>query len=312
MAKNIFLLPKTQLEIDDHVNRIIKGLGNPEPPLKLEDVRQLLRLDLGFYSATDPGLAREVVNKLKVATLQVLERPTLIFDAIKAFSLKALYLPDRKRILLDSDVPVLKHRWNEAHEIGHSLLPWHESMMHGDTEHTLSRACEAVIETEANFAAGRLLFMRDRFFEEMNSRATGIEAIRELRKVFGNTIASTLYRYVEAADELTPMVGLMSCHPHASKRPADFNPLDPCKHLIQSSAFRRQFGKISEMELFAAVANYCGSQSGGFLGRSELVLNDDNGVPQSFYFETFYNRYDALTLGVYRKKKPTVIAFSRI
>jgi hypothetical protein len=30
---------------------------------------------------------------------------------------KAFYLPDRKRVLIDSSQPKLKWRWNEAHEI---------------------------------------------------------------------------------------------------------------------------------------------------------------------------------------------------
>jgi hypothetical protein len=35
------------------------------------------------------------------------------FDAA-ARRFEALYLPNRKRILLDNDLPPLKHRWNEA------------------------------------------------------------------------------------------------------------------------------------------------------------------------------------------------------
>src|SRR5262249_47913482 len=154
------LLPKTKLDIDGRIDRVLRGLGNPEPPLRLEEVRELLKLDLGFYTADDPSLAREVISRIRVGAIQVFNRPSVIIDAIRTFSLKALYLPDRKRIMLDSSVPKLKHRWNEAHEIGHSLLPWHEEMMHGDNEHTLSKSCMEHIEAEANFAAGRLLFFR--------------------------------------------------------------------------------------------------------------------------------------------------------
>ena len=46
MAKNILLLPATMVDIDERVDRVLRGLGNPEPPLRLDDVRELLKFDL--------------------------------------------------------------------------------------------------------------------------------------------------------------------------------------------------------------------------------------------------------------------------
>ena len=158
---------RNAIDIDKQVNKILRGLGNPSPPLRLADVRELLRLDLGYYSATDTGLLRETVSRLMVAGKQVLARPSILWDAIRKRDLKALYVPDRKRILLDSDLPKLKQRWGEAHEISHSVLPWHQLFMHGDPNQTLSMSCEIEIESEANFAAGRLLFFGERFKEEL-------------------------------------------------------------------------------------------------------------------------------------------------
>lgn len=65
---------------------------------------------------------------------------------------------------------------------------------------------------------------------------------------------------------------------------------------------------MPEKDVFAAVAGYCGSQRGGPLGASELILTDDNGDQHRFYFETFFNRYDALTLGIYLKPEARIIA----
>lgn len=308
MTKHLLLRQATRVDIDERVERILRGLGNPEPPLRLGDVRELLKLDLGYYTANDPGLAREAISRVRVAAIQVFKRPTLIIDAIKKFSLKALYLPDRRRILLDQNEPPLKHRWNEAHEIGHSIIPWHGDLMHGDNAQTLSRGCEEQVESEANFAAGRLLFFCEKFVGEARSSPLNIHAIKALNKRYGNTLASTLWRYVEAADDSLPMVGLMTCHPHPSREPADFDPQKPCKHFIQSIAFQNRFGKISEIALFGALRSYCGNQSGGPIGQSELVLTDDNGENHLFAFETFFNRHDALTLGVYLRKEPTVFA----
>lgn len=310
MPKNRFPSNKTAADIDRRVERVLWGLSNPEPPLALQDVRELLKLDRAFYTADDPSILREGIHRIRVGTIQVYHRPTLLLSAIRKASLKALYLPDRKRILLDESLPKKKHRWNEAHEIGHSLIPWHEDIMFGDNAHTLSQDCHEQVEAEANFAAGRLLFLRERFTEEARSLNPSIEAVQQLHSIFGNTLSTTLYRLVECVGEECPIIGMISGHPHRLRRPASFNPLEPCRHFIQSPAFARHFGKMSQADLFRDVASYCGSQNGGPLGEDELILTDDNGAPHCFFFETFFNRYDALTLGKYVRLKAPVVAMS--
>ena len=158
------------------------------------------------------------MSRIRVASVQIFQRPTILMEAIRKMSLKALYVPDRKRILLDASLPEKKHRWNEAHEIGHSLLPWHDDTMHGDNTHTLSRDCHEQIEAEANYAAGRLLFLRDRFTEEAFDMAPSILTIQSLHRTFGNTLSTTFYRYIETVGHDQPMVGLISTHPHPDRR----------------------------------------------------------------------------------------------
>lgn len=308
MAKNRLLRQRTAKDIDERVERVLRGLGNPEPPLSLSDVRELLKLDRRFYTADDPSIVQETISRIRVASIQVFQRPTLLFDAIKKMSLKALYVPDQRRILLDGTLPEKKHRWNEAHEIGHSLLPWHEDTMHGDNSHTLSRDCHEQIEAEANFAAGRLLFLRERFAEEAFDLQPSISTMQSLHRGFGNTLSTTFYRFIETVGEDRPMVGLISGHPHPDRRAYDFDPLMPCRHHIRSPAFAKKFSRIREIDLFAAVTTYCGAQRGGPLGASELILQDDNGESHRFYFETFFNRYDALTFGVQLRQEPLSVA----
>ena len=238
---------KTASDIDGRVERVLRGLGHPEPPLQLKEVRELLRLDLAFYTANDPGVIREAISRIRVAGIQIYKRPMLL--AIQKSSLSALYLPDRKRILLDAALPQPKHR-NEAHEIGHSVIPWHEDVMLGDNARTLSPDCREQVEAEANFAAGRLLFLRDRFTDEV--RSVEPSAIQRLRKIFGNTLSTTLYRFVESAGTNLPLVGMITGHPHASRRSDDFDPSDPCRHLIRSPAFAHCFGRTSGSDLFSA------------------------------------------------------------
>ena len=108
--RNVSLGPRTVADIDGQVAKVLRGLGSPEPPVDLRLVRELLKLDRDYYSTTDDGLLRETFSKIMVAGQQLLKRPTLLADAVRMLSLKALYLPDQKRILIDKDLPQLKHR----------------------------------------------------------------------------------------------------------------------------------------------------------------------------------------------------------
>ncbi len=295
--RNVSLGHRTVADIDGQVVKVLRGLGKPEPPIDLRLVRDLLKLDRGYYSTTDDSLLRETFSRMKVAGLQVLLRPTILGDAVRTLSLKALYLPDQKRILLDKDLPPLKHRWNEAHEVGHDIIPWHAGMMLGDTEQTLTPACHEIMEAEANYAAGQLLFLADRFATEAMDSTPSLNLVRSLSKGFGNTMTSTLWRFVEQAHGGRPIVALVTGHPHLNRRKADFDAANPCRYCVESPPFRERFGTLKETDLFTVIVGYCGAQSGGSLGRSEVVLSDSNGEPHVFSFETFFNRHEALTLG---------------
>jgi hypothetical protein len=106
-VKNVSLGHRTIADIDGQVDKVLRGLGNPEPPVDLRVVRDLLKLDRGYYSTSDDSLLRETFSRLKVAGLQVLLRPTILRDAVRSLSLKALYLPDQKRILLDQEALIV-------------------------------------------------------------------------------------------------------------------------------------------------------------------------------------------------------------
>lgn len=308
MAKNDIIKTKTTADIDRKVERVLKDLGNPEPPLDLEDVRELLKLDLAYYSANDPRLLQEVVSKMTMAGKQVLARPSRILDAVRKWDLRALYIPDKRRILIDKDQPLLKHRWHEAHEVGHSLLPWHAGAMMGDNEHTLIPSCHDMLEAEANFAAGRLLFLRERFAEECLAQNPSFDALKELKQTYGNTHTTTFWRGVETWGRELPIVGLVTGHPHQSRRKADFDLNNPCKHFVQSSAFSEKFSDIRETDVFDQIVGYCNGNKGGPLGEADVALIDDNGDDHIFHFESFSFYHQTLTLGIYQAPYNRLIA----
>ena len=71
MARNPIISAGTAQDIDSRVERVLRGLGHPEPPLRLEDVRELLELDRVFYTADDPGVVRETISRIRIGGIQV-------------------------------------------------------------------------------------------------------------------------------------------------------------------------------------------------------------------------------------------------
>jgi hypothetical protein len=293
----------TAVDIRRQAQKILRGLGNPEPPLNLDNVRLLLQLDRHYYSSQDDGLFRERISRLKVAGKQVLARPALLGDAIKKFDLKALYLPDSKRIVIDSQLPVVKQRWSEAHEIGHSIIPWHAETLMGDNKQTLTPRCHQIIEAEANYAAGQLLFFADKFECDARDCAASIATIQSLKRRYGNSLTTTIWRYVEQTD--IPMIAGISQHPHRTT--AEFSHDEPFRYLIYSRPFVNMFAAPNPASLFSEVKKYCGRQSGGPLGSNDVLLPDSSGKNHLFRFDTFFNTYEALTLGVHRSLHSVVV-----
>lgn len=295
------LKARVRADIQSRADRILRELGYPEPPLRLEDVCELLRLDRGYFTGESEGLMKLTFSRLKRAGKQLLKRPTLLADAIKKFDLRALYLPDQKRILIDDSIPKPKHRWLEAHEIGHDILPWHHDMMLGDDDLTPTVAVHDKMEAEANFAGGSLIFLGDRFASECKDCVPSIATVQMLKKRYGNTLTTTFWRVIEHAGEEMPIIGMIGQHPNQfhNEKP-DF------KHIIPSSAFFKQFD-IPEIEaLKANISSYCFRQRGP-LGHGTIILRARDGSRHEFSFETFYNSYDALTLGCYRRELPSLM-----
>jgi hypothetical protein len=67
--------------------------------------------------------------------------------------------------------------------------------MHGDNRHTLRPQCHEQIEAEANFAAGRLLFLRDRFAREARDLPTERSSVQSLHASFGMRFQHSAWRH---------------------------------------------------------------------------------------------------------------------
>ena len=297
--RNRFLDPGTAEEIEKLVDRVHKNLGRIDGAIALAEVRELLSLDLHYYTADDPYLLQEVVHKVRVGTKQLIRRPALLLEAIKKFDLKALILPDRKRILIDSNLPDLKKRWSESHEVIHSLIPWHNEYLLGDTKETLSPGCHAQLESEANYGAGRLLFPHKAMLDLARSSVPSIALIKAIADHFGNTITSALWRYVESCSE--PCLGVIGAHPHYL---ADEEPI---AYFIRSPRFEAEFENVTETLVLEMLRSYCSYKKTGPLGSAELTIDDALGAPHIFRAETFSNTYQLLTLVTYLRSSPVAV-----
>lgn len=284
-------------DIRRQVDRVIRDLGNPEPPLELENVRSLLSLDLQYYSSSDPGLVSELTHRFRLLagkTIPDLGRHLQV--ALSKSKLCAFWVPDRSRIMLDSDVPKAKHRWIEAHEIVHSITPWHKRFLLGDNAQTLDPACHAVLEVEANYGAGRLLFLNEQFGEEARDVDLSFKSIQLLKKRYGNSIVSTFWRMVEERNPAKPVFGLISIHPHHPEIGTHDGP-DPWRYFIRSDAFARQFSRVTPDAVFSIVRTHASWRKGGPIFSAQDVLRDDLGAEWEIGLECFSTTHAVLTLG---------------
>jgi hypothetical protein len=287
---------KEQRDIERLISKILRDLGDPEPPLRLELVRDLLALDLRYYSSTDVTPLAEFAHRIKVGGKQLMARPSLILDVVKKAKLSGLWLPDDRRIFIDQELPSAKHRWIEAHEITHSFIPWHQDFLLGDDELTLDPACSAMIEAEANFGAGRLIFFGGRFGSEARDCEPTFKSIKLLQGRYKNTLTSTFWRFVEDRDPDAACFGLVSQHPHhpdIGQGPNGEN----IQKFVTSFGFRKRFPTVTASDAYALVKrNASWGRKGPVVGGTD-VLTDFTGKPVEVMLDGFSNSYSVLTYG---------------
>ncbi len=293
-------------KIQEQVRRIIRDLGDPEPPLQLGEVRRLLALDLQYYKSSEPGHVTELAHRFKLLARKTI--PDLgkhLYAALAKSRLLAFWVPDESRIMLDTDVPERKHRWIEAHEITHSFTPWHKQFLLGDNVHTLDPACHAVLEAEANYGAGRLLFLDDRFSGEARDLELTFVSIKSLSKRYGNSILSTFWRTVEDRDPSEPVFGMVSAHPRYPEIGKHNGP-HPWRYFVRSAAFRTQFSGVTPQNAFELIAKHTTGRRTGPIFTAEDVLKDVLGNEWEFRLESFSTKHSMLTLGAPVRRRPIV------
>lgn len=298
-------------DIREQVTRILRDLGNPNPPLQLADVRDLLSLDLQYYRSSDPGLVTELTHRFKLLARKTL--PDIgrhLLSALSKSRLCAFWVPESSRILLDEDVPGPKQRWIEAHEIIHSVTPWHRHFLLGDNLQTIDPACHAVLEAEANYGAGRLLALQDRLASEARDMPLTFQSIKKLAKEYANSIVSTFWRAVEERDPTQPVFWIVSIHPRHPTIGQHDGP-HPWRHYIRSTAFRTQFSTVGPDTIFALIEQHATYRRTGPIFTAVHVLPDALGDQWEFHVDSFSTQHALLTLGYPIRRCGCLVAAAR-
>lgn len=294
-------------DIDRQVERILRDLGDSEPPLDLSHVRSLLSLDLQYYSSTDPGLVEELGHRFTLFARQTLpDAGQHLFSALAKSKLCAFWVPESRRILLDESIPYLKHRWIEAHEITHSIAPWHAGYLLGDNLYMVDPDCHAVLEAEANYGAGRLLFLQERFASEARDLALSFESVKQLAARYRNSIQSTFWRMVEERNPQEPVFGVISIHPWHPTVGQHDGP-HAWRYFIRSAGFRSRFGSMMPERLYPLIERLSSDRRVGPVFSADELLVEDTGEKWEFRLEAYSTGHALLTVGHLRRPHRIIV-----
>ena len=277
----------TRKEIQRIATQTLRDAGLTEPPLSVERLLEHVELHSDYYNLSDPGFLDRAKHKLRIQGRKLV-------DIINKVHLKAVLLFDESRIVIDNDLPRIKQPWASCHETGHRILKWHKPFFFGDTAETLEPDYHADLEAEANYAAGRLLFLGHRFTQEARDVPPTIEALKRLAKRYRTSLTTTLHRYVEQGPDIA--MAMLVSTPAWGEKPAD----QPYRwrHFVPSPQFAHLFPETSADALRLLVDDEANYRRGGIVADFGLVLIDARGERHELRAWSFNNQHYLLTLVV--------------
>ena len=281
----------TRAEIERIAAATLGDAGLTEPPLSVEQLLQHVQLHRDYYDLANPGFLDRAKHKLRIQGHKLV-------DIINKVRLQAVLLIDENRICIDHELPKIKHPWASCHETGHRLLPWHKPFFFGDTAQTLDPAYQADLEAEANYAAGRLLFLGDRFTQDARVVVPTIESVKSLAKRYRASLTTTLRRYVEQGPDLA--MAMLVSTPLWAQQPDDQE--HRWRHFVPSERFSRLFPDSSAESLRVAVDSHASYKKGGTVAEFRLGLVDARSDRHEVRAWSFNNQHYLLTLFVEERR----------
>jgi hypothetical protein len=280
----------TRREIDKIVERILRDADLRKPPIQITDVLEHLKLNRSFYSLDDPTLLRRFAHRIQIGTNKLVN---ILRDKIK---LAAVWLPDEKRILVDTSLPAPKQLWASFHDSVHTVLPWHREFFLGDTAQSLEHDYQDMLEAEANYGASGLMFGGKVFTAQALDTTPCWESIVQLTKLHKKSYVTTFRRYVEHRHGVA-LAGLIST-PWWMDKPED--QITRCRHFIRSPEFESQFPKVHPDQLLAPIKKSTFPRKWGVSGDFTFAVENVGGDQCEFFAESFFNQHYLMTLFVAR------------
>lgn len=276
-------------EIDKSISRVLKDAGIRQPPVKIEDILECIEIHRNFYDLDDPSLLQRCFHKIKVGGVRIKQ-------LTKKINLSALWMPDKKLILVDKSLPAVKQEWASYHDATHKILKWHRPFFLGDTAQTLDPDFQGELENEANYGASALMFGGKIFTRDGLDTVPEWSSIESLKKLHKKSLVTTLRRYVEFTHDI-PMLMMISTPWWLDVPPDQAN---PWRHLVYSPNFLRRFGEINHESLFNIINSNIEKRRGGIVGTFEFCIKDRDHNRKEFKAECFFNSYYILTLAVHK------------
>lgn len=285
----------TQDAIEKITHRLLSDTGLASPPFHIDPLLEHLKLDRDYYSLEDPSFLRKIQHKIQVGAKKFLSIP-------KKINLVALWLPDKKSILIDSSLPKLKVPWASFHELGHSIIPWHHEYFMGDTAQTLEPSFQEQLEEEANFAASTLMFGGDLFTQEALDTNPEWKSIQALKNRYETTFPVLIHRYIRFTHS-RPMAMITSTPPWKEIPPEQETSF---RRFVASNEFLEAFPTFSPESMVPMIGEDLTAQNhSSVIDEFAFSMDDIDGNTHEFYAETFFNTYYLITLMVQQNKMTT-------
>jgi hypothetical protein len=130
--------------------------------------------------------------------------------------------------------------------------------------------------------------------------------VQSIKKHYGNTLTSSLWRMIEAID--VPALGLVGPPPWETTGGGDAS----CRYFIRSACFMEQFANVTESHVSNLLRACSTRRRGGPIADDDVVLMDDCGQKHLFHLESFYNRHEVLTILIHKALVPARIAITSV
>lgn len=285
----------TRAEIDKITSGILKDAGMKDPPFLIDRLIAHLQLHHGFYDLEDPSFLQRLRHKIVVGGLKIAS----ITEKIR---LCGIWLPDMRKILVNSSLPGAKIDWTSFHDASHAVLPWHKDFFMGDTAQTLDPDFQEMLESEANYGASAFMFGGQLFTKEALHYAPEWNSVQALKKRYKKSLTTTLRRFVQFSHDI-PMAMVVNT---AWWDPKPEGQEHRVRHFVGSGLFGTQFACVTRDWILTQINANTRRRKGGIVGEFGLMVADVDGVLHQFNAESFYNTHDVLTLLVCQQKRAKI------